>query len=337
MSDKEDLVRQTFAEQEQQVTVPIGLAESARGRARKRRVQFATGGTVVALAAAITLGLAVGGDRSVPPATTGPPEDWQWMSSAGAELQIPASWIVDDVACSPARSFFGARRACDATVEGDRPLVEINGGGASTQGGQSITIDGQVAHRATTTLSDGRTQVIIRFDDLPLVVTASLTDTALLDRILDTVTLTAIDHVGCPTGAPPTGRPAASTTATEKSILPGTAAEIVACQYGKSKIRASARLDPNQALRLITALESAPAGSNPDQPGRCTEVPTYPITVIARYPDRNPVTVHIRYWGCTDRGLDNGTQISQVTKEIMSAVLSGLKTSTAYGNDLPTQ
>jgi hypothetical protein len=342
MSDIEELVRRTFAAREEDVLIPYGLAQTARRQAKRRRGRFAILGSVVAFAAAITVGVAVNADRPVSPdetvahpAPTPADGDWQWMSSAGAELRVPASWVVDDGKCSPDRFSFGvARRACDATVRGARPLVEINGSEVPKQAGQSVTIDGQSAHRATMTLPGGRSQGIIRFDKLPITVSATLTDTVLLERILDSVTLSAIDHVGCQTRVPSAGRPAASTTATEQMIPPG-ATEIIACSYSLWNIQASARLDQRQTAGLVAALNSAPAGPNPDR--KCLEGPAYPIAVIARYPDRPPVTVHIRFWGCTGRGLDNGTRVSHATRKVLGEVLGGLRAGGAYGGDLPAK
>jgi hypothetical protein len=341
MSDIEELVRRTFAAREEDVLIPHGLAQTARRQAKRRRARFAILGSVVAFAAAITVGVGVSADRPVSadrtvahPAPAPADVDWQWMSSAGAELRVPASWVVDDGNCSTDRFSFGvARRACDATVSGARPLVEINGIDVP-KGGQAVTIDGQSAHRGRRPLPGGRTQGFIRFDKLPITVTATLTDTAILERILDSLTLSDIDHVGCQTRVPSTGRPAASTTSTEQMIPPG-ATEIIACSYSRSSIQASARLDQRQKAGLVAALNSAPAGANPDR--KCFEGPAYPITVIARYPDRPPVTVHIRFWGCTGRGLDNGTRISHATRKVLGEVLGSLRAGAAYGGDLPAR
>jgi hypothetical protein len=300
-------------------------------------------GSVVAFAAAITVGVAlsaegpVGADRPTSQPTSARPDgDWQWMSSGGAEVQVPASWVIDDGTCSPSRMpVLGVvRQACDAKVQRGRPLVEINGPLVKGQAGQPLSIDGQPAHRAKTTLPDGSSRGSVRFDTLPITVTATLTDAALQERILDSVTLQAVDHVGCHTGTPPAGRPAASTAGTERLIPPGATA-ISACQYARSSLQASARLDRQQAARLVAAVNSAPAGANPDR--RCSEKSLYPFTVVATYADRPPVTVHVRSFGCTGRGLDNGTRISSVTRKVVNELADSLKTSTAYGSDLPAR
>ena len=105
------------------------------------------------------------------------------------------------------------------------------------------------------------------------------------------------------------------------------------CYFGSSDVLlASSWIEGDAASQLVTKLNEARPGANPDVPesqcARTEEVPPVDALLIAQ-DTRDRAIVEVSFAGCTHRGLRNGRDTSRVNQELLQAIMESLHT--GYG------
>ena len=274
-------------------------------------------------------------DRSPPAA------GWRWESSHGLELAVPASWKINDTDCNQtdAPSIVRAQGATDACLTPEptsKEIVEIFGGEA-VEGVQlpkdlepyDVSLDDEPAERGEGKTDDGRFAGWLRVPRLNVVVEARVHEQGTLTRVLDSARVVDVDHNGCATAREDIhAKPPATQT-----LVPIETRALSVCYFGGSDVLlASSWLESDAAAQLVTKLNEAGPGANPDVPesqcARTEDVPPVDAMLIAQG-TQDPAIVEVSFAGCTNRGLRNGRDTSRVSQDLLQAIMDPLHT--GYG------
>lgn len=332
---------------------PAGLGVVPVGSHRARLMVATIALIAIATVGAVVLATTGGPGRAPGRGGTGPaaggdaPEGWVWYSSLGMEIAVPADWVVNDTGCNQsdrptvARGR-GAETQCLTPEPPTKRIAEISAvpdpsppdserlGIVVDVTTTEITIDGVPAVRTTGAVADGRYAAVLTVPSRQVYLLVRTTDQGERDQILDTVRLVDVDRLGCATERPPVTAPADPAA----SLLPETTESVRVCFYGVGPDRplaASAELGATDADWFVHAVDSAPAGRNPDAPpDQCIDtgevVPDAVLLFIE--PDGSVARLWMTFSTCTERGLDNGARQAHVSADMvvrLSAILhSGL-------------
>lgn len=336
----EDLLRDTFRARETQAP-PL-----SRVRPKPRRPRPATWigagiATLAVLGGAIYAAGTLRGpnpsivDANPPGSLADDASGWRWESSLGAEIQVPDSWTVNQNGCGTMSDKptvvrgEGVAREC-LPIEPPTKTVAI----LSTPDGLdsrlpthsrplwTVTVDGVPGRRAEDRLDDGRFVGQIVFPDRQVAVAVRTPDADLGRRILDSVRLVAVDHLGCETHpsaalALPGANPGALT-------LPAQTRRIVLCNYAATAtLQSSAVLTDSGAQAVVDALRTAQPGGNPDPlQAECLAVPQQQPDLVLR-PDSGP-PLSVAFSGCTRRGATDGEHTVRVSDPLIAMLMKPL-------------
>jgi len=336
----EDLVRDTFRQQEHQVDgrhSELGAAVR-RKIARRRAAKWWIAG---ALTVAVTLGGGAAGlvlsrhdQQALPPGTTLEP-GWRVESSLSVQAEIPIHWAINDFGCNMTAAPTvvrgqGATRLC-LTPEPPAKELAIFGSGdlPETPAGNptSVTVNGVPAKRSSTTLDKGRYHGWIHVPSLDVYLVVRTLKRATTNHILDSFRISGPDHLGCPAMRPPVTAPENPPT---PGLVPPTANSLAICLYAhtaQGRLEASTTMPANDAKSLIAALNSAPEGRNLDPAqGQCIETDQPATDVLLLLATDTTVTrVWIIFSYCTGRGMTNGARQATVSDELIHTVMKPLK------------
>ena len=270
-------------------------------------------------------------DRSPPAA------GWRWESSHGLELPVPDSWKINDTDCNQtdAPSIVRAQGAVNECLTPEPPskeIVEIFGGN-SVEGVQlpkglelyDVSLGDEPAERGEGRTDDGRFAGWLRVPRLKVVVEARVRDQDTLTRVLDSARVVDVDHNGCATAREDIhAKPPATQT-----LVPIETRALSVCYFGGSDVLlASSWLESDAAAQLVTKLNEAGPGANPDVPesqcARTEDVPPVDAMLIAQG-TQDPAIVEVSFAGCTNRGLRNGRDTSRVSQDLLQAIMDPLQ------------
>jgi len=350
-----------------------------RRRVAQRRRALATGvggaaALAVVLAVAVPLALARGDGRpilagtpsagpeatfpptppAIPPPTGEPPDEpgpgagWRIESAGGLEIDVPSGWAVNDFGCNMTGASTvvrgGGRGELCLTPEPTTKEVAIlertvNPPFPPDLSSRPVTIGGVGGQRAEGRLSDGRYAGWIVLPSREQMLEVRTRAAATTKRILDSLRVVTVDHLGCPVRRPKM----VPRTVPGTGLLPSDMESIVLCAYAgegftNGLLETSARPNEEDTRQLADAINTATPGRNANAPaGQCLVLAPAEPTVVLRVRATGGATtwVWVTYEGCTDRGLDNGVRQAQLTRSLIVAFLRALQVSGGFGGDLP--
>jgi len=307
-------------------------------------------GAAVAVCLALT---ACGSARGEVPSTTAPMDPpqapdrappaagWRWESSRGLQLAVPASWKINDTDCNQtdAPSIVRAQVAtndCLTPEPTSKELVEIVGGidveEARLPNGlepYDVSLGDEPAERGEGRTDDGRFAGWLRVPSLQVVVQARVHERDTLTRVLDSARVVDVDHNGCATAR----EDIRATPPAARALVASDTHAVSVCYFGSSDVLlASSWLEGDAASQLVTKLNTAGPGANPDVPenqcARTGDVPPVDVMLIAQ-DTQDRAIVEVSFAGCTNRGLRNGRDTSRVSPDLLQAIMESLQT--GYG------
>jgi hypothetical protein len=265
-----------------------------------------------------------------------PAPDWRWESSHGLELAVPASWKINDTDCNQtdAPSIVRAQGAVDECLTPEptsKEIVQIFGGEEAERvqlpnglEPHDVSLGDEPAERVEGRTDDGRFAGWLRVPRLKVVVQARVHERDTLIRVFDSARVVDVDHNGCATAREDIR---AKPPATRTLVASDTHALSV-CYFGSSEVLlASSWLEGDAASQLVTKLNEARPGANPDVPesqcARSQEVPPVEVMLIAQ-DTQDRAIVEVSFGGCTHRGLRNGRDTSRVSQDLLQAIMESL-------------
>jgi hypothetical protein len=350
--EAETLVRDAFRGREHLVEGcheglgPAVIARVARRRRVRRVVGAAAAVVTVLVGTAAAVAMANGGDRGdrATVTTDGDGTGWRWESSLGAEILVPSGWGLDDLGClasdrpsvvrypRPEFMCYGAEPVTkEVAILSPRSSVPADAVGLTTD---SVTVDGVPATRGEWRTPDGRYGGLVDVPSRYVAVEVRTLDVARTRRILDSVRLVDVDHVGCPARRPvrvPSG------VLDEPLAGPFVSAEPTAigvCVYHsgfgsepvEGRLRSSRTATGDDAIQLAAGINAAAPGLNPDPPAsECNDdgPPVFDVMLLVRTTDAVE-TVWVTFSSCTARGLDNGVRQAQLTMPLLWEIMRGV-------------
>lgn len=241
------------------------------------------------------------GLEATPPAAA---PGWRWESYRSLMYQVPAAWEYD----------FAPGTAWCATGTGDVPSDPFVDVAPETVGVNAIACPRDLPAKRLTTFVTVRPASTDRGWDLPsgwksasiveggyrVEVVHPSAQAQLAVQIISTVQpLSELDGNGCPAVSP------FSTASPSFQTLFSGLARASVCQYDlrtAPALLASRSLDALQAAGLRATLDSAPAGSGPDETS-CTAEGDTAVLVRLWGPDDTHQDVLVRYSGCSGNGI----------------------------------
>lgn len=341
------LLRETLRERASTADTPLARRSPDRGTSPLRA-------WLPAVAAAAVAILAVGGvaawraDQPTPPAvastpspapSTAVPQGWEPVASLGIEIHVPGTWRVT-----------GAVNSCTLTDPAagtvSRPLGAITAQGCfKPPRGTLISFQHTMRKPPTAgrVTEDGHTTITWVSPDRTAAVMASGTDTALLQRVIDTARVVEVDSLGCTTTPPRLAwdRPR---TGLPPVRLASDVIEVVGCAYAvhggsdddpEYRLVASRTFDAADRAALATALRRAPAGAAPDVPQNCAPDLVETEYVVLHVRDAvatTPLALHSV--NCLDRYVAGPRAQSAVTVRLVTTVMEAIQVGFGY-NQLP--
>jgi len=342
------------------VTEQVGLAELGAPEdspgGTGRGPLLLVGAVVLALLLAAGIAVLVlrsGGDSAneaaVPRATPAVPNGrtaapgWRLESSLGMEIEVPDDWATNDIRCNQTGAPSVVRGqnvepACLTPEPVTKSVAEILTAVNELTPGlprHAVTVDGVVLQRAEGRLADGRYAGSLTAPD-GRALDVRTTDQALTKRILDSLHLVEVDHLGCATQRP-AGRP---TAPSGSKFVPAQPTEIDVCFYddgNTGRLSTSGALVGPDAVSLATALNAARAGLNKDTPDNCApEVASSPTNAVLLIRTPEGVRqVFATFTGCLHRGLDNGARYAQLSVDLLQQFMAPLKAGYSWTGGLP--
>ncbi|MCM3556845.1 hypothetical protein M3697_17330 [Janibacter melonis] len=159
----------------------------------------------------------------------------------------------------------------------------------------------------------------------------------LRDQILATITALPASGVnGCQRSneliSNPSWRPDPASLPAPKDVQ-----HVAVCTYDTGAdggLRAATQMPAPAAARTVEALSAAPEGGTPDR-GECSDDYGDRVTVLRlTVADDTAHDVVLRYAGCANRGIDDGTTVRALTKTALADVLIGAHRPDGYGTEL---
>jgi hypothetical protein len=254
---------------------------------------------------------------------------------------VPASWKINDTDCNQtdAPSIVRAQNAvglCLTPEPTSKEIVEIFGGGA-VEGAElpkgseayEVSLGDDPAERAEGMTDDGRFAGWLRVPRLNVVVEARVHEQDTLTRVLDSARVVDVDHNGCATAR----EDIRATPPATRTLVASDTRALSVCYFGSSDVLlASSWLEGDAAAQLVTKLNEAVPGANPDVPEsqclRTEDVPPADAMLIAQGTQERAI-VEVSFAGCTNRGLRNGRDTSRVSQDLLQAIMGPLHT--GYG------
>lgn len=331
------------------------LMPAVRLRLHRRRVRQRVGYLAVAFAMVASLGgvaTAISLNRTVPPDQTatadGQKPGYRVDSSLGVEVTVPDTWQYNDIGCrsddrpTVVRGPFTVL-LCLSPVADDKEFLLIQptdhsapsqqiGDGAATFAERTVRVDGVPATRAQGKLSTGRYAGWIVVPGRHVQVVGRTNNKATLTRILDSMRLVSVDHVGCPTAIPTTPPPAPTGLSTFVDPHP---TAIGVCFYaGEPVLQASVERTGPEAEALAKALNATAPGLGPI--GDCLPG-SFPTGIDARLlvqsTDGTVRPVDAVFQSCRHRAMDNGEGSHVVPVPLMTQILAGMNTGVGFVPD----
>lgn len=352
-TEAEALVRDTFRSREHLVHAGHeSLVEAVRRRTAHRRGRAVVAAGLTALAVLLGLSgtavvMAVRDDSvqsgPIEPAESVPADGWRWESSRGAQILVPADWARNDYGCNMTAQPSVVRgnsagRMC-LTREPPAKEVAIIAGWPSESPVEAppepdlpergVTIDGTAAQRAEGMLPDGRYTGWVTVPSRQVRVVVRTLAAATMQRILDSLQLVNVDHVGCPTRRPSGVAPGPPS----ESFVPADPTAVSICNYYArgELLQSSTRLVGAEARALATTLNQAPPGPNPPASECLQFEPPVPEAFLIM----GSQVLSVTYSGCTGRGVDNGVRQVHVTQTLIHQVMRPLGGGYAFNGDIP--
>jgi hypothetical protein len=311
---------------------------------------------ILGLSCALLVGLAGCAPSAAPPKTTDTPPSpplsatsFRVESSLGVQIEVPSHWAVNDYGCnmtdgpSVVRGV-GVQTMC-LTPEKPTKEVAIIGTPAETQAQlaelgatapRRVQLGDVDAERGEARAPDGRHVGWLRVSSRSVTVLVKARTPGLVQRILDSAKLAAVDTHGCPARRPVPQAGTAAGAATP--FAPENPSSISVCYYGDNdRLKSSASLSGERAVALARSLNAAPAGATPDaDPNQCLHpaAPPPPDAVLFVHAGAAPSKIFVSFSGCVGRKLDNGARQARVNEAIVRAFMEPLRTGYAHQGDL---
>lgn len=319
-------------------------------------------GGLVAFVGVCTAALLVGcGDRvldagSPQPGAAQVPQGWRAVSSVGVEIFVPAGWKTNDTRCGQTAApsvvrGHGAERGCltpeppskdvavidyfdGKTPDGPPPgeHAKVDGG---TRPGSAHVVDEVSEKVELRQRRDGRWEGRLTLTEVGAHVAVRVRDRNVAQTILDSARIVAVDTAGCATNAPTGKKVRPGLFGPGNVMVPASPVSVSVCRYGPALLDASILLESGNAQRLATLLNHADLGPNPNSPpSTCGDTGNHePVRLLFHYADRGDTEVVVSFEGCTDRRLDNGRRVAQVTPQLLASVMNPLHL--GYGYSAP--
>jgi hypothetical protein len=192
-----------------------------------------------------------------------------------------------------------------------------------------VSLGDEPAERGEGMTDDGRFAGWLRVPRLKVVVQARVRERDSLTRILDSSRVVDVDHNGCATAR----EDIHATPPATRTLVASDTRALSVCYFGGSHVLlASSWLDGDTASQLVTKLNEAQPGANPDVPesqcSRTEDVPPVDAMLIAQG-TRDRAIVEVSFAGCTHRGLRNGRDTARVSQDLLHALMEPLQS--GYG------
>ena len=313
-------------------------------KAGRRRVLRRTSLGVGAIAVVgVALGVLTQAPRSVEFEPVGPTgeqategaavgDGWENVSFHGMEISVPAAWTLNDTKCGEPRRdtvilpFQGGTPMCGTR---HRPGLTV-AWFATTEGrsGQAwadvatepTEVSGHPAFKGTgkaRLAREPRTVLVVPGIDVVLSVT--LGDKDLAERIIDSARVVDIDHNGCDTDV---GRVAVSgANAPEDALVPAGPSSSSVCRYVDGAIARSVRLPGGVAAALARTMNALdPVAEQSARPGCQRTNPRRGFIVRFEYPDASTANVAAYLDDCRLR-VDNGVRSGRIDSVVLRALV----------------
>jgi hypothetical protein len=354
----EVLVRETFRSREHVMTGrQVDLLAGVDQRQPARKWLLIAAAAVVLAAMVAVVGVAVGwpgrDDRVAAPDRDGPPaapQGWVWHSSLGMEIAVPARWTVNDTACGQTNRptvVYGFQPGAECiTPEPPTKRIAIISGNLdprrSGSGGdqdyfygelygqdyytagvstRDIILDGVAASLTEGPIADGRYAALLAVPSRQVYLTVRSTKPIEVATIVNTARLVDVDRLGCTVNRPQITAP----DPVPPDLVPASADTVRVCWYSAwrhgGRLEGSGELAATDAAWLVSAVNSAPAGRNPDKKGCVDSRPVVPEMVwLFVDPAGHTTRVWATLFWCTGRGLDNGARVVAVSKRMARVI-----------------
>ncbi len=279
---------------------------------------------------------------------------WRLESSLGLEIEVPVDWVVNNIRCNQTSApsvvrdtgfepLCATRSRPTRRWPRSRTMTFEPSPALPTR---TVTVDGVAVQRSAGRWADGRYAGKITVPGRG-VLDVRTPDQALTTRILDSLHLVDVDHLGCVNARPNGLRPAP--VAGLATMVPAQVREIDVCHYGETEVGppapiaagspllTSGALTGADAQTLADALNAGVPGRNPDS-NSCLDQgeARLPDVVLLVHPVSGPtVVVHLLSAKCWSRGFDNGSRLVQVSWSLLEQVFKPLHTGFAVNGDLP--
>lgn len=185
-----------------------------------------------------------------------------------------------------------------------------------------------------TTIADRQ---VVELDGVRVII---LAEPALREQIAATVHAVEVDFAGCPASHPIAEnidwRPSAIDVATVDDIE-----SVAACHYVLTDtpretppLTGSRLLASDTARELVAAIADAPQGSGPNAPETCLHGNPYAAVVLRVVSGAGTSEVVVRYSDCVGNGVDDGTQLRELTRDAATLIFDDALRPTSWGGHL---
>ena len=255
---------------------------------------------------------------------------------------MPDTWTVNEWGCGSMTDAptvvrgQGAERMCLPAEPVGKEVAFLTGAAQaaeSAQAGEKLklsssptTVDGVPAERAVGRLNDGRYAGSVTVASRDVAVIVRTKSESLTARILDSLRLVDVDHLGCTTTAG--GPPIALQPVRGKPAVPAHPSKLIICLYlGVPRLQSSTQTSGELMTGLAASIQSAKEGRNPDAPAsQCLpEPPRAPDLVL--FADGVPLSVV--FSPCVGRGITDGQRWAHVSKSMVAELME--PTHAGYG------
>lgn len=270
---------------------------------------------------------------------------WRWESYGGIELQVPADWgygISDTPWCGGDRD-----EPAQAVVGRPGPvrLLACAPHLAPADLRSPYVWFGTADSPRVEEYDEGWVEETRQVGDVPVTILARIDQ--LRAEIFASARMVAdVDVHGCPVQHPISADPAHRPDPSAGGLATlGEPTEVSACTYAlghedpdgpPAPLLASSRITDEAAVALVDALESAPEGIGPDDPGDCSaEAALGDRALVLRISDGASVRdVYVRHAGCVGHGVDDGVVHRMMTTAVAEQALVGPHQPTFFSSSM---